>query len=284
MTQITQIFIDFFFLILSLLCLVIASFFSLSKKEKMALIFQNVGVLILGMFIVWLWITLQRPLFKTMGETRIWYSFFLSLLGGITYWCWRMNGLLFFSNLLAAVFAIITMCKPEMKSQELMPALQSVWFIPHVTIYMFAYAVIGCAFILVILEFMNHKGNKGCTKNTNLSVLCEKHRFLSSKENKIKCDLLVKIGTAALGIGLCFGALWAKKAWGQYWSWDIKETAALITWLIFLLYIHLQKHTKINRKFLWIIIIIGFLSLQFTWYGVKFLPVSNKSPHIFYSS
>jgi ABC-type transport system involved in cytochrome c biogenesis permease subunit len=95
--------------------------------------------------------------------------------------------------------------------------------------------------------------------------------------------LLVEIGSVALGLGLCFGALWAKKAWGQYWSWDIKETAALITWGIFVLYIHLQKIEKISRKFSLILIIIGFLSLQFTWYGVKYLPNSQKSPHTFYN-
>jgi ABC-type transport system involved in cytochrome c biogenesis permease subunit len=97
-------------------------------------------------------------------------------------------------------------------------------------------------------------------------------------------DTLVKIGATALGIGMCLGAIWAKKAWGQYWSWDIKETAALITWAIFVLYIHLQKLTKINRKILLIILIMGFLSLQFTWYGVKYLPSIQKSPHLFYSA
>jgi ABC-type transport system involved in cytochrome c biogenesis permease subunit len=168
------------------------------------------------------------------------------------------------------------------------PALQSVWFIPHVAVYMFGYAVIGWAFVLAVwelLQFAKHKGRKECTKNTkrsNLSVLCEKLCAPCGKKNITKCDILIKIGTVALGFGLCFGMLWAKKAWGQYWSWDIKETAALITWAIFLLYIHLQKIKKISRKFLLLLIIIGFLSLQFTWYGVNYLPSSKKSPHTFY--
>jgi len=148
----------------------------------------------------------------------------------------------------------------------LMPALQSVWFIPHVAVYMFGYAVIGCAFILGIWElFFTAKDAK------------------KAQSAQKRLDLLVRIGIIALGIGLCLGALWAKKAWGQYWSWDVKEVAALITWLIFLLYIHLQKLTKVNRKVLLIILMIGFLSLQFTWYGVKFLPATQKSPHSFYS-
>jgi ABC-type transport system involved in cytochrome c biogenesis permease subunit len=255
--------------IIFLFCLGVASFFSMMKKENRALFFQTLGIILFAVFIAWLWITLHRPPFKTMGETRIWYSFFLALMGGATYWRWKMGFLLTFTNLLASVFVVVTICKPEIQSQTLMPALQSGWFIPHVAVYMFGYAAIGCAVVLGILDFyfINHKGHKGHTK-----------------ENTIKCNQLVKIGAAALGIGLCLGALWAKKAWGQYWSWDIKESAALITWAIFLLYLHLQKLTKINRKILWVILIIGFLSLNFTWLGVKYLPAAKKSPHTFYSA
>jgi len=262
-------FIFAIFGIVSLLCWLFASFFSIKIKVKQTLLFQNIGILLFGLLIVWLWVTLQRPLFKTMGETRIWYSFFLSILGSVTYWRWKMGYLLTFTNLLSSVFVIITICKPEVQSQVLMPALQSVWFIPHVATYMFAYAAIGCATVLAILELIhfNHKEHNECMKDA-----------------KDKCDLLVQIGTSALGIGLCLGAIWAKKAWGQYWSWDIKETAALVTWVIFLLYIHLQKITKVSRKFLLIVVLIGFLSLQFTWYGVKYLPVAKKSPHTFYST
>jgi ABC-type transport system involved in cytochrome c biogenesis permease subunit len=278
MTRILQIDTDYFYLITTLLCFVIASFLAIKSKERKAIIFQSGSVFILGLFIVGLWLTLQRPPFKTMGETRIWYAFFLSLMGLMIYWRWKMNYLLVFTNLMAVVFLLINICKPEIQSQVLMPALQSVWFIPHVAIYMFAYSVIGCAFVLAVLEllqFFNHKGHKN-------------HPLPPPKEENgtkdTRCNLLVQIGATALGIGLCLGALWAKKAWGEYWSWDIKETAALITWAIFLLYIHLQKIKNINRKFLLILIIIGFLSLNFTWYGVKFIPASQKSPHLFYSS
>ncbi|MCL2290500.1 MAG: cytochrome c biogenesis protein CcsA [Bacteroidetes bacterium] len=295
----TQISTDFYLEMLLfggvfIFCLAVASFLAVKKKEKSALFFQVLGVFSFAVFIIGMWLTLQRPPFKTMGETRIWYSFFLAILSGITYWRWRMNYLLIFVNLMASIFVVINICKPELQSQVLIPALQSVYFIPHVAIYMFAYAVIGCAFVLGVLELcnlFNHKGHKECTKNTNYSNLCVPCETLSvhcgknkSSESTTKCDLLVKIGVVALGIGMCLGAIWAKKAWGQYWSWDVKENAALITWLIFLLYLHLAKIKKINRKILLVILIVGFLSLQFTWYGVKFLPSAQKSTHTFYSA
>ena len=259
---------------LSVLCWMIASFFAIKHSRdaachvsaNWAIFFQILGILIFAVFITILWLTLQRPPFKTIGETRIWYSFFLSVMSGVTYWRWKIGYLLTFTNLLAVVFVMLNIFKPELQSKALMPALQSVWFIPHVAVYMFGYAVIGCAFILGIWElFFTAKDAK------------------KAQSAQKRLDLLVRIGIIALGIGLCLGALWAKKAWGQYWSWDVKEVAALITWLIFLLYIHLQKLTKVNRKVLLIILMIGFLSLQFTWYGVKFLPATKKNPHSFYS-
>jgi ABC-type transport system involved in cytochrome c biogenesis permease subunit len=294
---------DFIFLYTSLFCWFFASFFSIKKKESRALLFQTFGILLLSVFIAILWISLHRPPFKTMGETRIWYSFFLAVMGGVTYWRWRMEVLLTFTNVLATVFVIINICKPEIQSQALMPALQSVWFIPHVAVYMFGYAAIGCAVILGILEWIaiiltakNAKGLRKGRKGLNCvhsffalfanpelnSGLCA-FAVKKNQINSARTDQLIKIGTVALGIGLCLGAIWAKKAWGQYWSWDIKETAALITWAIILLYIHLQKLTKINRKILLLILMVGFLSLNFTWYGVKYLPAAKKSPHIFYS-
>jgi len=254
---------------LSILCCLSASFLAITQKSRSALFFQILGIFILAVFIATLWITLQRPPFRTMGETRIWYSFFLSVMSGVTYWRWKMNFLLTFTNVMAIVFIVLNIFKPELQSKALMPALQSVWFIPHVVVYMFAYAVIGCAFILGVIElFFTAKGAKEAQRAQRVNRL----------------NLLIQIGTATLGIGMCLGAIWAKKAWGQYWSWDIKETAALLTWLIFLLYLHLAKIKKIKRKILLIILIIGFLSLNFTWYGVKYWTTKQKSPHLFYST
>ena len=150
------------------------------------------------------------------------------------------------------------------------PILQSVWYIPHVTAYAISYLLLIGAFICAVSELAHHVNLLKSKKSTKIST------------GKI-CDLLVHFGTISFGFGICFGALWAKKSWGEYWSWDIKETAALITWSIFLLFIHLQKFTKIKRNFLLFILIIGFLSLQFTWYGVNFMKIAKKSPHTFYN-
>ena len=90
-------------------------------------------------------------------------------------------------------------------------------------------------------------------------------------------DNLVYVGLAFLTIGMLFGALWAKEAWGHYWSWDPKETWAAITWLAYLIYVHyrqLQLHRE--RLALWIII-ISFVLLQMCWWGINYLPSAQGS-------
>ena len=77
--------------------------------------------------------------------------------GLITYWRWKYRWILSFSTLVSAVFCIINILKPEIHDQSLMPALQSAWFIPHVTVYMFSYSVLGCAFIIGCIGMKKHK-------------------------------------------------------------------------------------------------------------------------------
>ena len=83
-----------------------------------------------------------------MGETRLWYAFFLPTAGLIVYSRWRYPWILAFSTLLAGVFTTINLVNPDIHNKTLMPALQSPWFAPHVIVYMFAYAMLGAAALM----------------------------------------------------------------------------------------------------------------------------------------
>ena len=90
-------------------------------------------------------------------------------------------------------------------------------------------------------------------------------------------------------MGIVMGALWAKQAWGDYWTWDPKETWAAATWLSYLLYLHLRQGQgsalpsvtepvevtsysgKSLRRTLFLLI-FSFLLLQMCWWGVNYLP------------
>ena len=158
-----------------------------SSKSKVAIVFTSGGIIILGIFIAGLWIFLQRPPLRTMGETRLWYSFFMGIAGLLTYIRWKYRWILSFSTLLSTVFVIINLMKPEIHDQSLMPALQSVWFIPHVTVYMFSYSVLGCAFIIALTGLFRHKEEYLHTadnppppvqKNRTENTLCPAHSLL----------------------------------------------------------------------------------------------------------
>ena len=151
-----------------------------------------IATAILLLFIAGLWITLDRPPMRTMGETRLWYSFFLLLSGAFTYHRWGYRWVPSFATLLSTVFMVINSLKPEIHDTTLMPALQSAWFIPHVAIYMFAYALLGCATLLSVYSLF---GNRSVDKAV---------------------ESLLYGGVAFLTVGMLTGALWAKQAWGDY--------------------------------------------------------------------
>ena len=72
--------------------------------------------------------------------------------------------------------------------------------------------------------------------------------------------------------GMLFGALWAKEAWGHYWSWDPKETWAAATWLGYLCYIHFRMNRRQKVRTALVGLLICFVLLQMCWYGINYLP------------
>lgn len=214
--------------------------------------FTAIGLAIFFTFILGMWISLERPPMRTMGETRLWYAFFLPLAGLITYARWHYKWILSFSFILSLVFVCINIFRPEIHNKTLMPALQSPWFAPHVIVYMFSYAMLGAAAITAI-------------------YLLVKKKTITPHESGM-CDNLVYVGLAFLTFGMLFGALWAKEAWGHYWAWDPKETWAAATWLAFLCYLHLRLARPKEIRTALVLLLVAFVLLQMCWYGINYLP------------
>jgi ABC-type transport system involved in cytochrome c biogenesis permease subunit len=235
------------------------------KKINMGELFMMAGTLVLIIFLLQLWIGLERPPFRTLAETRLWYGIFLSIMGLVLYYRWKFKWILMYSFFMAMVFLLLNYFKPDTFDQTLMPALQSPWFIPHVIVYMLAYAVLSGATLIAadgILALW--RGN-------------------SIKNRLVYADNLVYIGFAFLTFGLLFGGLWAKEAWGHYWTWDPKETWALITWLVYLLYIHFRyKHKNMDKIPLWLLV-IAMIVVLICWFGVNYLAVAGNSVHTYTS-
>jgi ABC-type transport system involved in cytochrome c biogenesis permease subunit len=229
-------------------------------KEKTAVAYMSTiaGLAIFFSFILMMWISLERPPLRTMGETRLWYSFFLPLAGIIVYSRWKYKWILSFSTMLALVFICVNLFKPEIHSKALMPALQSPWFAPHVIVYMFAYAVFGVSTLMAI-------------------YLLFKKTHASNLNAQSSLDNLVYVGLAFMTFGMLFGALWAKEAWGHYWSWDPKETWAAITWFAYLIYIHYRRLPNHKPRLAMWLLIFSFILLQMCWWGIIYLPSAQGS-------
>lgn len=277
----------------------------ISKRRLPAAVLAGCGSAIFMTFIVGVWISLGRPPLRTMGETRLWFSLFLSLIGLVVYLRWRYRWVLPFGCLMAVMFASINIFKPEIHTEELMPALRSPWFVPHVIVYMFSYAVMGIATILALrilwLTRRSAAGSAPATGSTTPATVDAAASPLSpSIQGDLRlCDTLVRMGWGFITMGIVMGALWAKQAWGDYWTWDPKETWAAATWLSYLLYMHLRQGSALSsvtsagseamarqnspaievashsNKALHrtlFLLIFSFLLLQMCWWGVNYLP------------
>jgi ABC-type transport system involved in cytochrome c biogenesis permease subunit len=161
------------------------------------------------------------------------------------------------------LFLFINYLHPETYEKTLMPALQSPWFVPHVIVYIFSYALLAASSLVAV---------KGLYE-------------LYFKEFEMKtlhlADNLVYIGFSFLTLGLLFGALWAKEAWGHYWTWDPKETWAFLTWLAYLVYMHFRTfQPKKTKEPLWMLS-LAFIVLMICWFGINYLPSAQNSVHVY---
>ena len=89
----------------------------------------------LGCFAIYigsLWTQLERPPLRTLGETRLWYAFFLPIFGLIIRQKCKLTWFLNYTLILSIVFLMINQINPDSFNKALMPALRSVWFMPHV--------------------------------------------------------------------------------------------------------------------------------------------------------
>ncbi|MBN2892666.1 MAG: cytochrome c biogenesis protein CcsA [Bacteroidales bacterium] len=243
---------------------IILFFATKSKKINNA----GLGLLIFGTFllvalVVFMWINLERPPMRTLGETRLWYGILVPVVGFVLYFRWKMKWAIGYSIFLATVFVLINYLTPENFDKSLMPALQSIWFVPHVIVYMFAYAILSAS-MLIAIKALVQISNKKLDENLIITA-----------------DNVVYTGFAFLSFGLLFGAFWAKEAWGHYWTWDPKETWAFITWLFYLIYIHLRHNHKENVKPAMWILALAFIFLLICWLGVNYLPSAQTSVHTY---
>ena len=170
------------------------------------------------------------------------------------------------------------------KALPLVPSLQSNWLMMHVSMMMISYAtlIVGSLFSLLYLAFVYFNKEVLSTEVINNNVMINSISSLSSEKKSFsKLSLLqtidiwsyriIGLGFPFLTIGIISGAVWANEAWGSYWSWDPKETWALITWLVFAIYLHSRLLKGWQGKKAAILGSCGFFVIWICYLGVNFL-------------
>jgi cytochrome c-type biogenesis protein CcsB len=170
--------------------------------------------------------------------------------------------------LLTSAFATLTLPKEMQKAIPLVPALQSNWLMMHVSMMMLSYATLIVGSILCIF-YLILKNNFSLTffkKKTNTS-----QKELVLKNLDLWSYRTIGFGFPMLTLGIIAGAVWANDAWGSYWSWDPKETWALITWLTFAAYLHARIVKGLEGQKAAFFGSIGFIVVWICYLGVNFL-------------
>ena len=195
-------------------------------------------------------------------------------------------------TLLINGFANLTLSPEMQKSSPLVPALQSNWLMMHVSMMLLSYGTLIMGSLLSILFLVISRFKEIDLKIVDNSSLPLYNIMLDYYEAKLvapsieiselgKIKLLqsidnwsyriIGLGFPFLTIGIISGGVWANEAWGSYWSWDPKETWALITWLVFATYLHARITKGWEGKKTALLGGLGFFVIWVCYLGVNFL-------------
>ena len=193
-----------------------------------------------------------------------WVSMLITLFGGII-----PNSRLHIPDLLlpagwlvaGMTLMVSMMSASNPQITNLMPVLQSPLLTIHVAVIMIAYCLL--AFIML---------------NSIVGIISDRHIAKSDSQSPVPTPtmrlslLLLYPAIFCLTVGIFIGAVWANISWGRYWGWDPKEVWALITMLVYAFPLHSQSLTVFRKPlFFHLYMLIAFLSVLFTYFGVNFI-------------
>ncbi|MBX2859690.1 MAG: c-type cytochrome biogenesis protein CcsB [Vampirovibrio sp.] len=180
----------------------------------------------------------------------------------------------------------------------LQAALQSYWRSIHVPVIILSYALFTLAFVSSVVYLVKdrfHKNNEmdgsggggglrpALPDGLDGALYSHETPYLAVEDSQVRdiYDELtyrcVSLGFPLLLIGIILGGLWANEAWGNYWSWDPKESMSLVTLLGYGVYLHLRVNGEHPPKTLAWVSVIGFILLLVTYFGVNIMGVGLHS-------
>lgn len=163
----------------------------------------------------------------------------------------RIRLVMVFGFLLSGFFLLVShINQMDPAIGQMMPVLNSPLLSMHVSIIMMSYALLSLTFICGIMGI--------CMRSHGEELQALSRVFLYP-------------ALTCMGFGIFIGAIWANVSWGNYWSWDSKETWALITFMIYAVVVHTQSLPVFRKPLVYhIYITLAFLSIAMTYFGVNY--------------
>jgi cytochrome c-type biogenesis protein CcsB len=191
--------------------------------------------------------------FSSMYEFAIAFAWGVTAVGIISRWRYKtaaMQNIGLIVALLLLMFAMVEFTKPA----NLVPALQqSALLSAHVAAAVVAYGTLTIGFGAAILYLIQARRRSIWLPDLEVLDTISYHSVI--------------VGFPFLTLLIILGALWANIAWGTYWSWDPKETASLVTWLIYAGYMHARVMRGWRGSRAAILLIAGFAAIILTFFG-----------------
>ncbi len=237
---------EYILLLILLIIYAVSNLLSLFGKRVGASALQIFGSLIHLAVLIIRSVNANHPPFTNMYETLLLLSFLLQVKFLIFQ---RVKSELIANIQRAIVFlmiVVLALLSPESRAiSPVMPALNSFWMYIHVPSYLFAYVSLFSASSMAMIHIFSKKSIYNYDR---------------------QMDIDVSLTFVFLAIGMFTGAIWGQLSWGNFWSWDPKETWALINILVLSLYFY-----KVDRKTQSWIVLITALTVLFTYFGVTYL-------------
>ena len=178
--------------------------------------------------------------------TVAWFVMLISILMQL-----RIRIVMVFGFLISGFFLLVShINQMDPAIGQMMPVLNSPLLSIHVSIIMMSYALLSLTFICGIM-----------------GICLRSH----GEELQALSRLFLYPALTTMGFGIFIGAIWANVSWGNYWSWDSKETWALITFMIYAVVVHTQSLPVFRKPLVYhIYITLAFLSIAMTYFGVNY--------------
>ena len=201
-------------------------------------------------------------------------------------------------------FASFALPDTLQEASPLVPALRSSWLVMHVSVIMLSYAALLVGSLLSMAVLFTDRGNvlelrsssigSGGFRQAQLASAgadgSSAQVELSSVAMPISEQLdslsyrTITVGFLLLSVGLVSGAVWANEAWGSWWSWDPKETWALICWLVYAAYLHTRLIRGWQGRKPAFVAVAGLVVIAVCYIGVNLLGIGLHSYGWFFDS